>query len=72
MNKLDHLITTLDLGLRTVFASPHAGRPYPGTGAEAEIQLPNPGAAARYPEAVTGCWPSVEVVGSTDNHSVEG
>src|SRR4030042_4068436 len=37
MNKLDHLITTLDLGLRTVFASPHTGRPYPGTGAEAEM-----------------------------------
>ncbi len=29
MNRLDQLITTFDLGLRTVFASPHAGRPYP-------------------------------------------
>ena len=37
MNKLDQLITTFDLGLRTVFASPHAGRPYPGTGPEAEL-----------------------------------
>ena len=34
MNKLDQLITTFDLGLRTVFASPHAGRPYPGVGPE--------------------------------------
>ncbi len=31
MNTLDRLITTFDLGLRTVFASPHAGRPYPAT-----------------------------------------
>lgn len=37
MNKVDQLITTFDLGLRTVFASPHAGRPYPGTGPEAEL-----------------------------------
>ena len=37
MNKLDQLITTFDLGLRTVFASPHAGRPYPGTGPEADL-----------------------------------
>lgn len=37
MNRLDQLITTFDLGLRTVFARPHAGRPYPGTGPEAEL-----------------------------------
>ncbi|MDP1572815.1 MAG: 2-polyprenyl-3-methyl-6-methoxy-1,4-benzoquinone monooxygenase [Pseudomonadota bacterium] len=37
MNRLDQLITTFDLGLRTVFASPHAARPYPGTGAEAAL-----------------------------------
>jgi ubiquinone biosynthesis monooxygenase Coq7 len=37
MNTLDQLITTFDLGLRTVFASPHAGRPYPGTGPEADM-----------------------------------
>ena len=37
MNKLDQFITTFDLGLRTVFASPHAGRPYPGAGPEAEM-----------------------------------
>lgn len=37
MNKLDQLITTFDLGVRTVFASPHAARPYPGVGAEAEL-----------------------------------
>jgi len=37
MNKLDQLITTFDLGLRTVFASPHAGRSYPGSGPEAEL-----------------------------------
>ncbi|NDP47587.1 MAG: 2-polyprenyl-3-methyl-6-methoxy-1,4-benzoquinone monooxygenase [Sulfuriferula multivorans] len=37
MNKLDQFITTFDLGLRTVFASPHAGRPYPGAGPEAEL-----------------------------------
>ncbi len=37
MNRLDQLITTFDLGLRTVFASPHAGRPYPGAGPEAEL-----------------------------------
>src|SRR5512139_2545105 len=37
MNRLDLLITTFDLGLRTVFASPHAGRPYPGAGPEAEL-----------------------------------
>lgn len=29
MNPLDQFITTFDLGLRTVFATPHAGRPYP-------------------------------------------
>ena len=37
MNKLDQLITTFDLGLRTVFASPYAARPYPGAGPEAEL-----------------------------------
>lgn len=37
MNKLDQLITTFDLGLRTVFASPHAGRPYPAKGPEADM-----------------------------------
>jgi ubiquinone biosynthesis monooxygenase Coq7 len=37
MNRLDQFITTFDLGLRTVFASPHAGRPYPGTGPEADM-----------------------------------
>jgi ubiquinone biosynthesis monooxygenase Coq7 len=37
MNKLDQLITTFDLGLRTVFASPHAGRPYPAKGPEAAL-----------------------------------
>ncbi|MHB1213543.1 MAG: 2-polyprenyl-3-methyl-6-methoxy-1,4-benzoquinone monooxygenase [Thiobacillus sp.] len=37
MNRLDQLITTFDLGLRTVFASPHAGRPYPGAGPEADM-----------------------------------
>jgi len=37
MNRLDQLITTFDLGLRTVFASPHAGRPYPATAPEAEL-----------------------------------
>ena len=37
MNRLDQIITTFDLGLRTVFASPHAGRPYPGTGPEADM-----------------------------------
>ncbi|MHB1076611.1 2-polyprenyl-3-methyl-6-methoxy-1,4-benzoquinone monooxygenase [Thiobacillus sp.] len=37
MNRLDQLITTFDLGLRTVFASPHAGRPYPASGPEAEL-----------------------------------
>ncbi|MGV8991836.1 MAG: 2-polyprenyl-3-methyl-6-methoxy-1,4-benzoquinone monooxygenase [Thiobacillus sp.] len=37
MNKLDQFITTFDLGLRTVFASPHAGRPYPGSCPEAEL-----------------------------------
>ncbi|MDZ7594070.1 MAG: 2-polyprenyl-3-methyl-6-methoxy-1,4-benzoquinone monooxygenase [Thiobacillus sp.] len=37
MNRLDQLITTFDLGLRTVFASPHPGRPYPGTGPEADM-----------------------------------
>ena len=37
MNKLDQLITTFDLGLRTVFASPHAARPYPGSGPEADL-----------------------------------
>lgn len=37
MNRLDRLITTFDLGLRTVFAAPHAGRPYPGKGPEAEL-----------------------------------
>ena len=29
MTPLDRLITTFDLGLRTVFATPHASRPYP-------------------------------------------
>ena len=37
MNKIDQLITTFDLGLRTVFAHPPAGRSYPGTGPEAEL-----------------------------------
>lgn len=37
MNRLDQLITTFDLGLRTVFASPHAGRPYPCTAAEVDM-----------------------------------
>ena len=37
MNTLDQLITTFDLGLRTVFASPHAARPYPGSGPEADL-----------------------------------
>ena len=37
MNRLDQLITTFDLGLRTVFASPHPGRPYPGIGPEADM-----------------------------------
>jgi ubiquinone biosynthesis monooxygenase Coq7 len=37
MNRLDQLITTFDLGLRTVFASPHAGRPYPATAPEADL-----------------------------------
>ncbi|MHB8936722.1 MAG: 2-polyprenyl-3-methyl-6-methoxy-1,4-benzoquinone monooxygenase [Thiobacillus sp.] len=37
MNRLDQLIITFDLGLRTVFATPHAGRPYPGTGPESEL-----------------------------------
>ena len=37
MNRLDQLITTFDLGLRTVFASPHAARPYPGSGPEAGL-----------------------------------
>lgn len=37
MNKLDQFITTFDLGLRTVFASPHASRPYPGNAPEAEL-----------------------------------
>jgi ubiquinone biosynthesis monooxygenase Coq7 len=37
MNRLDQLITTFDLGLRTVFASPHPGRPYPGSGPEADM-----------------------------------
>ena len=37
MNRLDQLITTFDLGLRTVFASPHAARPYPGSGPEADL-----------------------------------
>ncbi|MFP5418870.1 MAG: 2-polyprenyl-3-methyl-6-methoxy-1,4-benzoquinone monooxygenase [Gammaproteobacteria bacterium] len=37
MNRLDQLITTFDLGLRTVFASPHAGRPYPASGPEADL-----------------------------------
>jgi len=37
MNRLDQLITTFDLGLRAVFASPHAGRPYPGAGPEAGL-----------------------------------
>lgn len=33
MNPLDQLITTFDLGLRTVFATPHASRPYPAASA---------------------------------------
>jgi ubiquinone biosynthesis monooxygenase Coq7 len=37
MNRLDQLITTFDLGLRTVFATPHAGRPYPGAGTEVDL-----------------------------------
>ncbi|MBT9590741.1 MAG: 2-polyprenyl-3-methyl-6-methoxy-1,4-benzoquinone monooxygenase [Thiobacillus sp.] len=37
MNKIDQIITTFDLGLRTVFASPHAGRLYPGAGPEADM-----------------------------------
>ena len=37
MNRLDQLITTFDLGLRTVFARPHAARLYPGTEAEAAL-----------------------------------
>ena len=37
MDRLDQLITTFDLGLRTVFASPHAARPYPAAGLEAEL-----------------------------------
>lgn len=37
MNRLDEIITTFDLGLRTVFASPHAARPYPATAAEADM-----------------------------------
>ncbi len=38
MNPLDQLITTFDLGLRTVFATPHASRPYPAAIApEAEM-----------------------------------
>lgn len=38
MNPLDQLITTFDLGLRTVFATPHASRPYPAAAApEAEM-----------------------------------
>jgi len=37
MNRLDQLITTFDLGLRTVFASQHAGRPYPASEAEAPL-----------------------------------
>lgn len=31
MTPLDRLITTFDLGLRTVFATPHASRPYPAS-----------------------------------------
>ncbi len=38
MNPLDQLITTFDLGLRTVFATPHASRPYPAAAApEADL-----------------------------------
>jgi ubiquinone biosynthesis monooxygenase Coq7 len=37
MNPLDQFITTFDLGLRTVFASPHATRPYPGVGTETDM-----------------------------------
>jgi len=33
MHTLDQLITTFDLGLRTVFATPHASRPYPAAAA---------------------------------------
>lgn len=38
MNKLDQLITTFDMGLRTILASPHAARPYPGAGPEPELE----------------------------------
>jgi len=37
MNKFDQLIMTFDMGLRTVLASPHAARPYPGQGPEPEL-----------------------------------
>lgn len=38
MNPLDQLIATFDLGLRTVFATPHASRPYPAAAApEADL-----------------------------------
>lgn len=37
MNRLDQLITTFDLGLRTVFATPHAGRPYPASGQDSAL-----------------------------------
>jgi ubiquinone biosynthesis monooxygenase Coq7 len=37
MNTLDQLIATFDLGLRTVFATPHASRPYPATAPEADL-----------------------------------
>ncbi|HMM47505.1 MAG TPA: 2-polyprenyl-3-methyl-6-methoxy-1,4-benzoquinone monooxygenase [Thiobacillaceae bacterium] len=46
MNRLDQLITAFDLGLRTVFATPHAARPYPGTGPEAELSDADKAAAA--------------------------
>ncbi|MEQ1590973.1 MAG: 2-polyprenyl-3-methyl-6-methoxy-1,4-benzoquinone monooxygenase [Thiobacillaceae bacterium] len=37
MLKLDQLIVAFDGGLRTVFASPHAARPYPATEAEGNL-----------------------------------
>jgi ubiquinone biosynthesis monooxygenase Coq7 len=37
MSRLDQLIVALDGGLRTVFASQHAARPYPATQPEAEL-----------------------------------
>lgn len=37
MSRLDQFIIALDGGLRTVFASPHAARAYPASGAEATL-----------------------------------